>query len=304
MAREKTSSADRAHVIEPIAVFLSPFATKFGVPRQSGLSEHLRGRIKLLPPYNRKEALRGLEDFSHLWLIWGFSANKGQGGSHKEQEKSAETPHTAKSPSLGEGLGVGSPEPPSLGEGLGVGSPEPSSLGEGLGVGSPEPSTLGEGLGVGLTVRPPRLGGNKRLGVFATRSPFRPNGLGLSSVKIVSVGDGEIEVAGADLMDGTPIYDIKPYLPYADSHPQARGGFTDSTVWQPLRVVFPDKWRACFSDEDAAALTDVLALDPRPHYHDSPERIYGMAFCGRDVRFRVALGCVEVVEVRTEKGVS
>ena len=276
MAREKTSSADRAHVIEPIAVFQSPFATKFGVPRQSGLSEHLRGRIKLLPPYNRKEALRGLEDFSHLWLIWGFSANKGQGGSHKEQEKSAETPHTAKSPSLGEGLGVG----------------------------SPEPSTLGEGLGVGLTVRPPRLGGNKRLGVFATRSPFRPNGLGLSSVKIVSVGDGEIEVAGADLMDGTPIYDIKPYLPYADSHPQARGGFTDSTVWQPLRVVFPDKWRACFSDEDAAALTDVLALDPRPHYHDSPERIYGMAFCGRDVRFRVALGCVEVVEVRTEKGVS
>ena len=199
---------------------------------------------------------------------------------------------------------MGSPEPPSLGEGLGVGSPEPSSLGEGLGVGSPEPSTLGEGLGVGLTVRPPRLGGNKRLGVFATRSPFRPNGLGLSSVKIVSVGDGEIEVAGADLMDGTPIYDIKPYLPYADSHPQARGGFTDSTVWQPLRVVFPDKWRACFSDEDAAALTDVLALDPRPHYHDSPERIYGMAFCGRDVRFRVALGCVEVVEVRTEKGVS
>jgi len=290
MAREKTSSADRAHVIEPIAVFMSPFATKFGVPRQSGLSEHLRGRIKLLPPYNREEALRGLEDFSHLWLIWGFSANKGQGASHKEQEKSAETPQTAKSPSLGEGLGVG--------------SPEPSTLGEGLGVGSPEPSTLGEGLGVGLTVRPPRLGGNKRLGVFATRSPFRPNGLGLSSVKIVSVGDGEIEVAGADLMDGTPIYDIKPYLPYADSHPQARGGFTDSTVWQPLRVVFPDKWRACFSDEDAAALTDVLALDPRPHYHDSPERIYGMAFCGHDVRFRVAQGCVEVVEVRTEKGVS
>ncbi|MBQ2338310.1 MAG: SAM-dependent methyltransferase [Prevotella sp.] len=223
-------------------------------------------------------------------MIWGFSANKGQGGSHKEQEKSAETPQTAQSPSLGEGLGVG--------------SPEPSSLGEGLGVGSPEPSTLGEGLAVGLTVRPPRLGGNKRLGVFATRSPFRPNGLGLSSVKIVSVGDGEIEVAGADLMDGTPIYDIKPYLPYADSHPQARGGFTDSTVWQPLRVFFPDKWRACFSDEDAAALTDVLALDPRPHYHDSPERIYGMAFCGHDVRFRVAQGCVEVVEVRTEKGVS
>ena len=283
MAREKTSSADRAHVIEPIAVFMSPFATKFGVPRQSGLSEHLRGRIKLLPPYNREEALRGLEDFSHLWLIWGFSANKGQ-------EKKINAAQTAKSPSLGEGLGVG--------------SPEPSTLGEGLWVGSPEPSTLGEGLGVGLTVRPPRLGGNKRLGVFATRSPFRPNGLGLSSVKIVSVGDGEIEVAGADLMDGTPIYDIKPYLPYADSHPQARGGFTDSTVWQPLRVVFPDKWRACFSDEDAAALTDVLALDPRPHYHDSPERIYGMAFCGHDVRFRVAQGCVEVVEVRTEKGVS
>ena len=276
MAREKTSSADRAHVIEPIAVFQSPFATKFGVPRQSGLSEHLRGRIKLLPPYNRKEALRGLEDFSHLWLIWGFSANKGQGASQKEQDSSINAVQAAQSPSLGEGLGVG----------------------------SPEPSTLGEGLAVGLTVRPPRLGGNKRLGVLATRSPFRPNGLGLSSVKIVSVGDGEIEVAGADLMDGTPIYDIKPYLPYADSHPQARGGFTDSTVWQPLRVVFPDKWRACFSDEDAAALTDVLALDPRPHYHDSPERIYGMAFCGHDLRFRVAQGCVEVVEVRTEKGVS
>ncbi len=118
MAREKTSSADRAHVIEPIAVFMSPFATKFGVPRQSGLSEHLRGRIKLLPPYNREEALRGLEDFSHLWLIWGFSANKGQ-------EKKINAAQTAKSPSLGEGLGVGSPEPSTLGEGLGVGSPEP-----------------------------------------------------------------------------------------------------------------------------------------------------------------------------------
>lgn len=224
-----------------IARIKSDFPEKFGIPRQSGLVPSLRSVIHFEPEFRNPDALRGLEGFSHLWLIWIFSENV------------RDTWHP--------------------------------------------------------TVRPPRLGGNARLGVFATRSSFRPNPIAMSCVKIEEVRlygpEGpEIIVSGADLMDGTPIIDIKPYLPYADSHPQARGGFTDSTVWQPLRVVFPDKWRACFSDEDAAALTDVLALDPRPHYHDSPERIYGMAFCGHDVRFRVAQGCVEVVEVRTEKGVS
>ncbi len=159
--------------IEPIAFFRSPLTSKFGIPRQSGLANNLVGRIVFEKKYQREEALRGLEDFDYLWLIWGFSAN------------------------------------PSSEE-------------------------------VKFTVRPPRLGGNKRLGVFATRSPFRPNGLGLSSVFIKQITEGEIEVVGADLMDGTPIYDIKPYIPYVDSHPEAKGGFTDKKEWQKLSVVIPD----------------------------------------------------------------
>lgn len=219
--------------IEPIAFFRSPFTSKFGIPRQSGLVDGLRGRIVFTPGYRNADALRGLEGFDYLWMIWGFSANAG----------------AKKHP----------------------------------------------------TVRPPRLGGNRQMGVFATRSPFRPNNLGLSSVRIAAIETGGkdgpvIHVEGADLMDGTPIYDIKPYVEQADSHTGVRSGFTDSEQWQTLRVEMPDDVAALFSAEEAEALRKTLELDPRPHYHDDPERVYGMPFAGRDVRFRVADGVLRVVE--------
>ena len=204
--------------IRPIAFFRSPLTSKFGVPRQSGLADNLVGRIVFEPQYQREEALRGLEGFDYLWLIWGFSANK--------------------------------------------------STDDGK-----------------LTVRPPRLGGNERLGVFATRSPFRPNGLGLSSVRIKQITDSVIEVVGADLMDGTPIYDVKPYIPYVDSHPEAKGGFTDKKAWQKLSVMMSDEYARCFEKEELAALKEVLAQDPRPQYQHDTERVYGMPFGGKDVRF-------------------
>lgn len=216
--------------IEPIAHFRSPLTSKFGIPRQSGLVEELRGRIVFEEPYNHPEALRGIEGFDYLWLIWGFSEN----------DSAAQAP---------------------------------------------------------LTVRPPRLGGNKRMGVFATRSPFRPNGLGLSCVRVDRVEQGAIHVLGADLMDGTPIYDVKPYIPYADAHPDARAGFTDDTEWKQLEVDFPDDLRRHFSAEEQTALVSILSLDPRPHYHADPQRIYGMPFAGRDIRFRVSENTVYVVEI-------
>lgn len=203
--------------IKPIAIFKSPFTSKFGIPRQSGLTNSLQGRIVFMPEYRQDEAIRGIEGFDYLWLIWGFN-------------------------------------------------------------GSPRHS---------LTVRPPRLGGNERIGVFASRSPFRPNGLGLSSVKLIGIDNGEIIVAGADLMDGTPIYDIKPYIAYTDSHPEARGGFTDTHEWQRLEVVMDDSRFKHLSDDERQALHEALALDPRPHYHNDPDRIYGMPFNGIDVKFRV-----------------
>lgn len=220
--------------IEPIAYFRSPFATKFGIPRQSGLVESLRGRIVFEPEYRNADALRGLDGFDYLWMIWGFSANVGA-------KKSA-------------------------------------------------------------TVRPPRLGGNVRMGVWATRSPFRPNNLGLSSVRVESIEtdgpDGPvINVAGADLMDGTPIYDIKPYVAQSDCHDGVRCGFTDTEQWQTLRVEMDDAMRAQFDPDELAALTGALELDPRPHYHDDPSRVYGMPFGGRDVRFRVDGRVLTVVEV-------
>ena len=218
--------------IHPVAYFHSPLTSKFGIPRQSGLAEELVGTIVLEPEYRREEALRGLESFDYLWLIWEFSANP-----HEQQ---------------------------------------------------------------GLTVRPPRLGGNERIGVFASRSPFRPNRLGLSCVRIDKVEIGEngpvIHVRGADLMDGTPIYDIKPYVAYADSHPDARSGFVDKTEWKPLQVDIPQEVRRLFSEEELRVLQQVLSQDPRPRYHDDAERVYGMPFAGRDVRFRVGDGVVTVVE--------
>lgn len=219
--------------IKPIAHFCSPLTSKFGIPRQSGLVEELRGTVVFEPEFCDPDALRGLEDFDYVWLIWGFSAN--------------------------------------------------------------------DDAELHLTVRPPRLGGNRRMGVFASRSPFRPNGLGLSCVRIEGVEQGKIHVRGADLMDGTPIYDVKPYVPYADAHPNARGGFTDATGWKELEVVFPETLLCLFSADEQVSLRRLLALDPRPHYHHDPQRIYGFPFGGRDVRFRVADGVLTVVEVNHEK---
>ena len=207
--------------IEPIAYFRSPLTSKFGVPRQSGIVSELRGRIEFVAKYRQVEALRGLEAYDYLWLIWGFSEN------------------------------VDAQKHP--------------------------------------TVRPPLLGGNQRVGVWASRSPFRPNNLGLSSVRIAGI-DMEhmtIEVLGGDLMDGTPIYDIKPYLSYADSHPEARGGFTDNHQWQQLEVVMPEELRQLFPIADLEVLRQTLALDPRPHYQQDASRQYGMPFMGYDIRFHV-----------------
>ena len=207
----------------PIGFFHSPLKSKFGIPRQSGLVSELTGYVTFEPEYRQEEAVRGLEDFDFLWLIWGFSANRGE--AH------------------------------------------------------------------GLTVRPPRLGGNKRMGVFATRSPFRPNKLGLSCVQLDHVAlhpkwGPVIYVRGADLMDGTPIYDVKPYVAYADAHPEARSGFVDQKDWEPLEVLVPEACARLFSEEELAALKATLAQDPRPQYQDDPERIYGMPYLDKDVRFR------------------
>jgi tRNA-Thr(GGU) m(6)t(6)A37 methyltransferase TsaA len=222
--------------IHPIAYFRSPMTSKFGIPRQSGLVSELTGSIVFEPDYRRMEAIRGLEDFDYLWLIWEFSENRSQES------------------------GVRS-----------------------------------------LTVRPPRLGGNKRMGVFATRSPFRPNNLGLSCVRINRIEEDQklgpvIYVKGADLMDGTPIYDIKPYVTYADCHPEARSGFVDESNWQELEVLIPETVSKLFSADEMVSLRKILALDPRPHYQEDPERIYGMPYGGYDVRFKVNGKVLTVVE--------
>ena len=218
--------------LQPIAHFRSPFTSKFGIPKQSGLVEELRGEIVFEPAFRNADYLRGIEEFDYLWLIWEFSAN----------------PHKAVSP----------------------------------------------------VVRPPVLGGNERVGVFATRSPFRPNPLGLSSVKIESVewesARGPIiHVLGADLMDGTPIFDIKPYIVYADSHADARSGFVDKRQWPKLQVVLPDELHDVFSEERLKALRHTLELDPRPHYQNDPQKVYGMPFEGRDIHFRVNDGVLTVL---------
>lgn len=224
----------------PIAHFHSAFPTKFGIPRQSGIVAELRGRIVFEPPYRNMDALRGLDGFDYLWILWEFSANKSR-----------------------EERGATSWQP---------------------------------------TVRPPLLGGNTQMGVFATRSPYRPNPIGLSSVRIerieLSLTEGPvIHVLGADLMDGTPIYDIKPYVTYADCHPDARSGFVDERRWQELAVVFPLHLQALIKPESLEALTRVLALDPRPQYQDNPEKVYGMPYEGYDIRFTVADGTLTVVDI-------
>ena len=210
--------------IRPIAHIRSDFPEKFGIPRQSGLVESLEARVVFTPEFRNPDALRGVEGFSHLWLIWEFSQAKRESCS--------------------------------------------------------------------TTVRPPRLGGNARLGVFATRSPFRPNPLGLSCVRLLRVEESRDEgtllrVAGADLLDGTPIYDIKPYLPYADSHPEALGGFAATPAGEVLEVIIPQDMLERVPADRRKALRGVLAQDPRPHYQNDPERVYGFGFAGMEVKFSV-----------------
>ena len=228
------SPAEAPYTLVTVARIHNDFPTKFGLPRQSGLIDALPSQIVFEPAYRSADALRGLEGFTHLWLIWGFS-------SARREKWSA-------------------------------------------------------------TVRPPRLGGNRRVGVFASRSPFRPNPIGLSCVRLERI-DWEDErgpvlhVAGADLMDGTPIFDVKPYLPYADSKPEAKGGFAQDAPEAPLKVSFPEELLNRVPAPRQEALRAVLAADPRPAYQDDPARVYGFAFAGLDVRFTV-MGCdLTVVEV-------
>ena len=217
-----------------IARIQTDFPDKFGIPRQSGLVQELQGKIVFEPEFRSPEAVRGLEAFSHIWLLWQFSkSNKAQW--------------------------------------------------------SP-------------TVRPPRLGGDKRVGVFATRSPFRPNDIGLSSVRLERIEldghDGPVlYVSGADLADGTPIYDIKPYLPYVDCHLDATEGFTSQTKLYQLQVEFPAELLARYPQEKQAAILHVLEQDPRPAYIDDPERIYGLSFAGYDVKFKVSGSILTVCDV-------
>ena len=218
--------------IQPIAYMQSDFGGKFGIPRQSGLVDDLRSTIVFQPEYRNADALRGIEGFSHLWIIWQFSQAVGKEWSP--------------------------------------------------------------------TVRPPRLGGNIRMGVFATRSPFRPNNLGLSCVTLLGVERTEdlgtvLHVGGADLLDGTPIFDIKPYIPYCDCHPDALGGFTQEAGDYLLQVDFPAELLGVLPEEKRDAAVGVLSHDPRPSYQQQPGRVYGMTFAGCNIRFTVEDGVLHVI---------
>ena len=227
-------NTDENPAMKIIARIRTDFPTKFGIPRQSGLVDSLKAVIVFEPEYRNPDALRGLEEYSHIWILWQFS----------EAVREDWSP----------------------------------------------------------TVRPPRLGGNKRMGVFATRSPFRPNAIGLSSVRLDSIEihpelGSILHVSGADLMDNTPIYDIKPYLPYTDSHPEAVGGFTDSLRTSVLDVTFPEQWLRQIPPDRREALLGVLENDPRPSYQNDPERVYGIEFAGFNVRFTVRDARLSVCEV-------
>ncbi len=220
--------------LTPVATIHTGFSQKFGIPRQSGLVENLIGEIHFEKEFAHPDAIRGITEFSHLWLLWGFSL-----------------------------AGQASPA---------------------------------------LTVAPPRLGGKERRGVFATRSPFRPNSIGLSSVRLAEVrygshGEPILIVAGADLLDGTPIYDIKPYLPYTDCHPQARGGFGQAHEKDRIRVCFPQSLQALLPPDTAAAVHELLALDPRAAYNKKEDYVYGMNYAGYDIRFTVKQDLLTVMDV-------
>ena len=221
-----------------IAKIRTDFKEKFGIPRQSGLVDSLRARIVFEPEYRVREALRGIEDFSHLWLIWEFS----------EAKRDTWSP----------------------------------------------------------TVRPPRLGGNKRMGVFATRSPFRPNPVGLSSVRLIGIEHSDTEgdvliVSGADLMDGTPIYDIKPYLPFTDCHTDARGGFADEKKEYSAEVIIPDHVAISIPEGRINEIRELLREDPRPSYRDDESREYGMSYAGLEISFRATGSTLEVTDIKKEK---
>ena len=226
---DAVNGAGSGITMRPIGYVESPFGSKFGIPRQSGLTPSLQATIQLDKPYQQEGILRGLDGFTHLWLLWCFS----------------ETPQDAWSP----------------------------------------------------VVRPPRLGGNVRVGVFASRSPFRPNPIGLSCVRLESIDGFRITVSGADLMDGTPILDIKPYIPYADAVPDAAGGFTTTSPWKLLHVDMPESLRSIVPAALLPGLLEVLAHDPRPSYQDDPTRIYGFLFDAWDVRFHVSGNTLTVVEL-------
>lgn len=238
---EQTCSKDssKERIMRPIAHIRSDFPGKFGIPRQSGLVPSLQAAIVFEPEYRNADALRGLEEYSHIWLIWEFSESVREGWSP--------------------------------------------------------------------TVRPPRLGGNVRKGVFATRAPFRPNPIGLSSVRLERIEwdtpEGAVlHVSGADLMDRTPIYDIKPYLPFVDSHPEAVGGFADKHKDDSLKVQIPEKWMEMIPEEHQEALVGVLAHDPRPAYQKDPDRIYGFAFAGMEIKFTVKEQVLEVCGIERCRG--
>lgn len=221
-----------------IARIHNDFPSKFGIPRQSGLVDSLCATIVFEPPYRNPDALRGLEDYSHIWLIWQFSQNQREGWSP--------------------------------------------------------------------TVRPPRLGGNTRMGVFATRSPFRPNPLGLSAVKVERIElhtplGPVIHISGADLMNDTPIYDIKPYLPFVDSHPEATGGFADQARDHALSVNIPPNWLSVVPQAHQAALIGILSHDPRPSYQHDPQRIYGLPFAGMEIKFTVSDDQLTVIQITHHK---
>ena len=223
--------------MKTIARIRNDYTVKFGIPRQSGLVDAVESRIVFEPEFRNPEALRGLDEFSHLWLIWAFDRSERENWSP--------------------------------------------------------------------TVRPPRLGGNKRIGVFATRSPYRPNAIGLSCVRLKGIettAEGPVLVVnGADLLNGTPIYDIKPYLAYTDSHPEASGGFTGQTETRTVEVLIPEETGSQLSGEERETLTAVLRQDPRPAYHEDPEREYAFEFGGKHICFRVREGLLTVTKIEKER---